>query len=206
MIIDCNYCRASVDAKILSKKEFGANEIFDPTCYYFLECPVCESIMLAWCEIERIDGDDSNWGFVNPHRIYPAPPSFLHSSIPKLVRNSLEEADKCIRAHAYSACAVMCGRTIEAICKLKVDSNMLAQGLKKLRDAKIIDDRLYEWGEALRKERNIGAHATDEDTTKDDAHDIYDFAKAICDYIFVLTERYEHYKSRKVKKNKMNEF
>lgn len=200
MIIECEHCHASVDAKVLATRDFGPNDIFDPSRYYFLECPVCESIILAWCEIQQTAEDD--YDYVNPTRLYPEPPAYLHSSIPQLVRHSLVEADKCVRAHAYSAVAVMCGRSIEAICKLKVNSTNFAQGLKKLKDSKIIDDRLYEWGEALRRERNIGAHPSDEKITKEDAIDIFDFAKAICEYIFVLTERYEDYKDRKMKKKK----
>ena len=202
MIIDCEYCHASVDSKILAKREFGVTEDHDPSCYFFLECPICESIMLAWCELSQIGYDE--WDFINPTRLYPEPPLYLHHNIPPLVRNSLEEADKCMRARAFNAVAVMCGRAIEAICKLKVDSKYLADGLIKLKDSKFIDERLFEWGEALRSERNLGAHATDNEIVKEDAQDIFDIAKTICEYIFVLTERFDDYQNRKEKKKKIS--
>jgi hypothetical protein len=61
----------------------------------------------------------------------------------------------------------------------------------------VIDERLFGWAEALRKERNIGAHASDEDTTKENAQDIIDFTIAIFDYVYTLTEKYDKYLARK---------
>jgi hypothetical protein len=71
-----------------------------------------------------------------------------------------------------------------------------------MKDHKIIDERLFQWGEALRNERNIGAHASDENITKEDATDVFDFARAFCEYIYVLTEKYEDYTERKKKLKK----
>jgi len=121
--------------------------------------------------------------------------------IPEIVRNSLEEAHKCLKAKAYSACAVMCGRSLEGICKkFGTKNKMLAGGLKELRQMKVIDDRLFQWGEALREHRNIGAHASETDISKDDASDLVDFVDAICEYVFVLTDKYNQFMKRKKKK------
>lgn len=77
---------------------------------------------------------------------------------------------------------------------------MIAKGLAELKVKGIIDERLFAWAEALRRERNIGAHASDEDTTKENAQDIIDFTIAIFDYVYTLTEKYEKYVARKLSK------
>ncbi len=59
---------------------------------------------------------------------------------------------------------------------------------------------LREWGEALRAERNIGAHAGDEVITVQDASDVLNFAIAISEYVYVLDDKYKAYKERKAKK------
>ncbi len=97
----------------------------------------------------------------------------------------------------FSAAAVMCGRALEYVTVEKTGEKTLYQGLKKLKDKNIIDERLFEWAEALRKERNIGAHAVGEETKQQDASDIMDFAVAFCEYVYVLTEKYNEYLARK---------
>ncbi len=94
----------------------------------------------------------------------------------------------------------MCGKAIEAICREKTGEKTLQKGLKKLKDKGLIETRLYDWGEALRKERNIGAHATDEMTSAKDAEDVLDFATAFAEYVYVLSEKYETFANRKKKK------
>jgi hypothetical protein len=92
----------------------------------------------------------------------------------------------------------MSGRTLEGVCLYhSTKSKDLSHGLTELKDKGIIDDRLYQWGEELRKHRNIGAHATEENISKDDAKDLLDFAQAICDYVFVLNARFNRFMDRK---------
>ncbi|MFZ5458536.1 MAG: DUF4145 domain-containing protein [Pseudomonadota bacterium] len=73
----------------------------------------------------------------------------------------------------------------------------IPKGLGKMKAQGDIDEKIWNWADALRIERNLGAHATGYDTTKEDAKDILAFAVAICDYVFVLTEQYDEYMSRK---------
>lgn len=74
---------------------------------------------------------------------------------------------------------------------------MIGKGLGELKAQGVIDQRLFDWAEALRKERNIGAHASDEDTTKENAQDILDFTVAIFDYVYTLSDKYAKYIARK---------
>lgn len=97
----------------------------------------------------------------------------------------------------------MCGRVLESICAEHGTKNkLLMGGLKELLDKQVIDKRIYEWGQALREHRNIGAHATKANISKEDARDLLDFANAICDYIFVLSKKFEGFMGRKEKSKK----
>ena len=92
----------------------------------------------------------------------------------------------------------MCGRVLEGICKeYKVKNKFLAGGMKELLEKRIIDKKIFEWGEELRLFRNIGAHMSDRNISKEEAKDLLDFANAICDYIFVLTSRFQEFMERK---------
>jgi hypothetical protein len=75
----------------------------------------------------------------------------------------------------------------------------LFEGLKELHERQIIDARLYQWGDELRKHRNLAAHASDAQFAFNDAKDLYDFATAICDYVFVLTAKFESFQKRQAK-------
>lgn len=71
--------------------------------------------------------------------------------------------------------------------------------MKELHDRGIVDKRLYEWGDELRKHRNLGAHASGAKFNLTDTKDLYDFSTAICDYVFVLAEKFESFKKRQAK-------
>jgi len=93
----------------------------------------------------------------------------------------------------------MAGRAIEAMCKDKVGSGTLAKGLEKMKTQGIIDQKIWAWANALREERNLGAHATGVDVSMEDAKDVLDFANAICEYVYVLTKQFDEYMARKGK-------
>ncbi len=199
MIIECFYCESKVDAKVLSEHTKAGTEDYPfATYYYFLECPSCKNPMVATNE-DTID-DDSNLTQTLLERVWPAPIYRFHPRLPIHLKNLFEEAQKCYQAKAYRACAVMCGTVLECVCLDHTSKRYLAEGLKELLDKKIIDSRIYEWGEALRQHRNIGAHAGTQDITKEDAKDLLDFTNAICDYIYVLTKKFEDFKERQKKK------
>jgi hypothetical protein len=194
-IIHCNRCDARVQAKVLGAREYPPGDDWDPYRYVFVECTQCCSPLVGHSEWV-MDEDGGGWEL--PTRSWPEPDNDLHRNIPRAVSRSLQEAKRCYASRAHMACAVMCGRAVEAVCKEKVLSKTLAEGLEKLRAQKIIDEKLFEWGEALRRERNIGAHAGDEVTTMQDARDVLDFAIAICEYVYVLDEKYKAYLARKL--------
>ena len=197
MLIQCPTCEAKVNASVIAEKQFAADDYTDPHKYLFLECPSCNQILLGYSEWEL--GSPTTEGWSEPFRLWPEPHEYFHVCIPSLVRRSLEDA-RSVTSEIYTACAVMCGRAIEAICKEKTsEGTYLHKGLKKLKDNGVIDNRIYSWGEALRKERNIGAHASEDTVSKEDAKDIFDFSTAIAEYVYVMAEKFDAYQLRKQK-------
>ena len=194
-LIGCPNCETKVNAIELGQREYGATDDHDPFTIHFLECPVCHVTMVARSEPEQIA--PGLWEESPLLRLWPKPRRILDPAIPTSVRRSIEEAQKCFDAQAYAACAVMCGRSLEALCQhCGAKEWQLARGLKEMKERGIIDGRLLDWGEALRDRRNIGAHATGEDISRDDASDLLDFTIAICEYVYVLTEKYELFQRR----------
>lgn len=193
--IECPYCRARVQAMVLAKRMYYPDEHTpEPYAYAFVQCTSCHTMMVGYDPCEPQLQDE---GPVLLAREWPDPDQQYPLNLPVNVRSSLTEARKSLAAGAHHAAAVMCGRAVEGICKDKTKSKMLAAGLKKMKEMKIIDSKLYDWGEALRRERNIGAHAGEDTISSRDAKDVYDFAVAIAEYVYVLDEKYRKYTFRK---------
>ena len=195
MIIECPHCEATVDGAVLFQYEIPRGEPWEqPIRTVLLKCPRCASPLLGNQELTETE-DGEMW--LAPERLWPSPKRVLAWSLPLVVRFSLEEADRCLRAGAFTASAVMSGRALEGVCRhYKTKSMYLGEGLKQLLAAEVIDKRLFEWGQALQLHRNIGAHATEERISKADALDLLEFSIAICDYVFVLSEKFTEFKAR----------
>lgn len=198
MITECPHCESKVDCKEQGAVDLDIEFTGVPHKIVLLECSVCKNALLGLSEL--IQTGEEEWEWDSASRLWPSPEDEVDFDIPEIARNSLVEASICFKAKAYSACAVMCGRAIEGVC-LHHDSKIrsLASGLKKLKDAGVIDERIFSWGEALRENRNLGAHATTEKVSRDDARDLLDFSAAICEYVFVLNEKFERFQKRRKK-------
>ncbi|MGM3411941.1 DUF4145 domain-containing protein [Ralstonia holmesii] len=198
MITECPYCDSRVDCEEKGHVDLDPEHTGVPTKAVLLQCKVCGSPLFGIAEM--IQTGPTDWEWDSAERRWPAPDNEIDWLIPEIARNSLIEAKICFRAKAYSACAVMCGRTIEGVCKHHdPKTKMLAAGLKKLKQDGVIDERIFHWSEALREHRNLGAHATTEKVKKDDAKDLLDFAIAICEYVFILNEKFARFQQRQAK-------
>ncbi|MCX7602185.1 MAG: DUF4145 domain-containing protein [Meiothermus sp.] len=220
-IIDCPCCRAKVAATETGRAERdGFDEEGEPFAHKVLVgiCPRCESILAGvthQIDFEGYTSDEDRWSDV--FRIYPNPPkAFSSYRIPRVVRDSLEEADCSIQAGANNAACVMLGRALEAICRDILEPShtsatpapaglngisskkklMLGEGIKTLHDKKVIDDRLFEWSQQLQAFRNFAAHPEDISISRDDAEDLQTFVYAIVEYVYDLADRYNAFKAR----------
>lgn len=197
MIYECLYCESQVNGTVIGEhKDFIGDDI--PQKLTFLKCPVCHCASLVlqemWQGFSPIGEVKTGWD--DPVRIWPSN-DLTDWRLPVKIRISLDEASRCFKAKAFNACAVMCGRTLEVMCsELGVKDNLLAGGLKELLQKEIIDKKIYLWGEALRKKRNIGAHAAEENVNKTDAEDVLDFTKAICQNVFILDKQFVDFMKR----------
>lgn len=221
-IVDCPWCKAKVAATESGRAERGgydenAGEPYG-TKVLVGTCPRCSSILVGETDqigFEGYDSDEDRWSDVV--RIYPKPPKVFSSyRIPKVVKDSLNEADRSMQAGANIAACVMLGRALEALCRDILDSVpatpstttapatfakpkskiMLGEGIKKLRDRKVIDDRLYDWSQQLQAFRNLAAHPEDISISRHDAEDLQTFVNAIVEYVYDLADRYEEFKRR----------
>lgn len=195
MIVECPQCESKVDAGVLAEAkglEVLEEDVALPYVVSLVTCPSCKEPLLHY-------RDDTG----AESRVWPPAETLPHWMLPPLVRDSLTEAQKCFKATAFIACAVMCGRALEAVGRhFKPGGNgNLGWNLRELKTAGIIDERILTWGEALRRFRNIGAHPSDEKIDKEDARDLLDFATAICDYVFVLTKKFDEFRERQNKKS-----
>jgi len=197
MIIECHSCRARVDGEEIG---FVEQTMFFTPRTYLLRCPVCKTALVGECMVDL--EESGKW--TELVRVHPKPGRaaalFEFSGVPKVVIDSLKEAEKCLQVGAYLAAVGMAGRAVEGICRhFSTKGSYISSGLQELKDRGIIDARLYDWGEALRAERNKASHAEDVSISSQDAEDIMSFTYAIVDYVFLLTKKFEAFKKRKTK-------
>lgn len=221
-IVDCPYCRAKVAAieEGRAERRGWIDEIGEPygECVVIGSCPKCSTLLVGTAEQVSFMGyqadEDDDWRDVV--RVYPMPSrAFSSQRIPKVVTDSLSEADRSLQAGANIAACVMPGRALEALCRDVLQQKekeapqsptpaadkppkhiMLGAGIKKLRDLKVIDDRLFDWSQQLQAFRNLAAHPEDISISRDDADDLQVFAHAIVEYVYELAERYDDFKAR----------
>ena len=195
LLVDCPYCSSRVDGEVKGEHEVFVPEEGFPFKATLLECPVCHSPLVAGQDYVQTGPESYEW--TEASRLWPKPEHGIDWSIPTIVSVSLEEARRCFSAKAFTACAVMCGRALEGVCRhFETKSKNLASGLKELREREIIDTRLFQWSDELRKFRNLGAHATEEEVSIVDAQDLLDFVNSICQYVFVMAKRFEDFQCR----------
>jgi hypothetical protein len=232
-IVDCPYCKAKVAATESGRAEFHVVDSESGQPYankvQVGNCPSCNFILVGESDQISFGGYDDEYDrWSDIVRVYPKPPkTFSSSHIPKVVSDSLNEADRSLQAGANIAACVMLGRALEALCrdmlepKTKEASSapllpsttptvaapvttptkqkkqvMLGEGIKRLREAKVIDDRLYDWSQQLHAFRNLAAHPEDISISRNDAEDLQTFVNAIVEYVYDLADRYAEFKAR----------
>ena len=205
MLINCAHCAARVDGELRQSipvyEREDSGEITSGYRVALLECPSCSNPLVGLQEKQDVFGGETI-GWSAATRVWPNPESSFDPSIPKSVQISLNEARTCLVCGSYTASVVMSARALEAVARHfhvagKAERLMLGQGLQELRNTGKIDQRLYDWGNELREHRNMAAHASDRTFSRADAEDLFEFANAICEYLFVLQDRYERFIERK---------
>ena len=222
-IVDCPICKAKVAAIEHGCVTEPGGIDHDGDEHYGISvslgvCPKCRTILVGEAQQIRIEGYDSEYNeWAEAIRVYPEPPkTFTSKRIPKVVSESIAEAVKSLQVNANVAACVMFGRALEAVCCDLLEPRqtnsttkstaapkrpvMLGEGIRKLKENGLIDQRLFDWSQQLHAFRNLGAHPADITISRDDADDLRSFAYAIIEYIYDLTDRYNKFKERLGKK------
>jgi Domain of unknown function (DUF4145) len=225
-IIDCPRCKAKVAAEQhgFTERSYFDDDAGEPFGERILlgKCPKCKLPLVGRAEqIEFANYQGADFDvYGDVVRVYPEPPKeFTSHRIPKTLTHSLLEAERCLQVGANTAACVMLGRALEALCRdvlaEKPESTadaaatakpkkpvMLGNGIRELRDRKIIDERLYDWSVSLQAMRNLAAHPEDITVSREDAEDLRVFVNAITEYVYDLTDRYAEFKEREAEKKK----
>jgi hypothetical protein len=189
MIIECYRCEARVDAKLIAQHEAWDEDDPDTFHTYLLECPNCKTTLVG-----------GQYAFEENEltRLWPSPEKYASHRIPEIIKSSIEEAQTCFKAGAYNACTVMAGRALEGVCRhFGTEKTYLGPGIRQLREKGLIDARLAKWAEELQRARNLSAHASGQRVSKQDAQDLLEFVNAICEYVFVLAQKFDEYITRR---------
>jgi hypothetical protein len=190
MIIECKACEALVDAEQVAVYEHHNPDLGPPGVFRFLKCPRCESPFITDEDKDDIFGD--------PYSLYPVQENVVNPNLPKLLQSSYGEATSCFKAKAYTATAIMCRKTLEGICaEHGVTGQNLVSALRQLKDQGIIENRLYEWADALRISGNEAAHDVNVTIAAEDARDILEFTNALLEYVFTFRDKFEAFKQRR---------
>lgn len=220
-IIDCPNCKAKVGAEQNGSADYFSNAHGEPygERVHVGHCPQCKVILGGRAEQLAFAGyqGDEDDVYSDVVRVYPHPPkTFTSYRIPRVLNQSLLEADRSFQAGANMAACVMLGRALEALCRdvLETDKGdkkdgakpkrrvMLGSGIKELKERKIIDDRLYDWSVSLQAMRNLAAHPEDITVSRQDVEDLQAFVYAITEYVYDLTDRYNEFKEREAENKK----
>lgn len=191
MIAECNRCGVTVNADVKASHDSYDEEMRVPERYTFAVCPKCDGPFLLH---QNQWGD--NWD--DPGRLYPARDDLLGWSIPRPIAAAFSEAAHCRSSKAFTACAIMCRKTLEGVCDdHKVTGNNLQQRLAALRDSGAIEGRLYEWADELRLVGNEAAHDVHVQVGPEDARDTFEFTRALLEYAYTFRHRFDEFKKRR---------
>ena len=129
---------------------------------------------------------------------YPVEFRPLSGATPFSISRAYHEAVRARRHQLNTAAALMARRGVEAICAHEGESRgSLEAKLKKLQERGVIDQRLYDWSNVVRRVGNAGAHDTDTLVTREDADDSLAFLEALANYLYTFRDRYEKYEARR---------
>lgn len=198
MIIECKNCNAHVEAQSKGNFEILSNGEKPSSLYSLLQCTKCSAPMMASQLNIGNMAEGDKWD--TPVRLFPPSNYRPNPNAPENIQAAFSEAHICYRNRAYTASAILCRKTLEGVCKAyKINERNLMEALKAMKDQNFIDERLYEWSDALRHAGNEAAHDVNITVSQEDALDILEFTNAILDYLFSYRARFKNFKDRRSK-------
>ena len=200
MIMECNQCNAYIDATVVGSFNYFHGGGRGSGRFLLATCSKCQSPIFVWQDNIGNLAEGDIWDA--PIKLYPYSEFAITANTPSIIKETYDEAVRCFDAHAYTATAVLCRKTIEAICQYHgINESNLDHSLTKMNAEGVIDDRLYEWSDMLRTSGNEAVHEMGTTVPKQDASDMIEFTSAIIDYLFSYREKFKEFKKRRGKKN-----
>ncbi len=118
------------------------------------------------------------------------------TNLPEMIEKKYMAALK-VQDIEPSACAVLVGRTLEAVCNYeKASGKNLLDKVNNLVSSDRIPRTLAEMAHQLRQIRNFGAHDAEDEVTEEDVPIILDFLEAILEYLYIAPAKIDAVKAR----------
>ncbi len=205
----CLECNIQVEARVISSGSGGFNSDsftaidqadaeYHGDVYHVALCRRCNAPFLIKEVCYGIPGEFET--VTETSTLFPKARNVLLEGVPDSIRKSYDQALRCYGTSSFDACAVMCRRCLEALCRsFGIEKGTLEQKLKALAQNGSVESRLLEWAHSVRAVGNDAAHDTEVELTKDDARDALDFTEALLMYVFVLNARFADFQARRNK-------
>jgi len=206
----CPTCNILVEAKVISRG-FGQfrNDAVSPIDeigteyhgdhYAVALCGRCNSPFLIRESLYGVPGEFE--AVTDEVVLFPIAAGSKLDGLPDSVSRSLDQAHRSFSTASYDACALMCRRALEAVCKtLSASGNNLAQQIADLQTKGHIDAKLLKWAHEVRLVGNEAAHDVETPVTQEDARDILDLTEAVLLYVFTLDKKFQAFQGRRRKR------
>ncbi len=216
-ILQCSHCGNIANLNILAKysKNFQDPNDLPELEYRILSCPKCRKVVFDRSIYDYVplfpngvivNHPDYEVDKVEYETLYPKT-RLKPDSLPTPIRKEYASIQK-IRFIDTNACAVLIGRTLEAVCILQQGkSPNLAEMIANLAKSGKIPGTLAQMADQLRIVRNYGAHFSEIEISNEEIALAIDFLDAILEYLYVapaqvqtLKERLEAAKAHKQEK------
>jgi hypothetical protein len=205
----CPHCNIQAEARVIANghggfRSDGADRFdeidteYHGDTYYVALCRRCQAPFLIRQSLYGVPGEFET--ITSEDVLFPLSSRLPVEGLPPAVSRALEQAVRSFASSSFDACALMCRRAIEALCKeLGAGSGSLQAKLDALSKQGAIDVRLATWAHGVRAVGNEAAHDTESELSQDDARDALDFTEAILMYVYVLGRRFEAFEGRRKK-------
>lgn len=207
----CPTCNILVEAKVIARGfgEYRSDAInpldevdaeYHGDHYSVALCGRCNGPFLVREALYGVPGEFET--VTDETILYPVSAGANLEGLPDPIARSVAQAHRSYSTSSYDACAVMCRRALEALCRtLSANGRDLGRRLAALKANGRIDTRLLEWAHGVRLVGNEAAHDVDTAVTAEDARDILEFTEALLMYVFTLDAKFRSFEARRKRRN-----